>query len=125
MGVVVVARHHRVNGCLNVLRTMLKAAARKGYIKSNPAADCERMVGGGRVRGILTSAEVKAIFDESNIQKFWGGNIALYTINLLGASTGMRCGECQGLQVSWHQQHGIVNTHLGVSSSLPKRGLSP
>jgi integrase len=116
----------RVNGCLSVMRVMLRYAARKGYIKTSPAADCERMVGGGRARGILAPAEVKVLFDERNIQKLWGGKIPLFCINLLGASTGMRCGECQGLQVkhvwldnsiphievrhSWHGKHGMGKT---------------
>jgi hypothetical protein len=33
---------------------MLKANVRKDHIRTNPAADCERIVGGGRAQGILT-----------------------------------------------------------------------
>jgi hypothetical protein len=74
---------------------MLKAAARKGYIKTNPAAECARMMGGGRTRGILTTVEARTLFDETDIKKLWNNNLSLYTINLLGASTGLRCGEAQ------------------------------
>ena len=70
----------RVNGCLSVLRIMLKAAARKGYIKTNPAADCERMVGGGRTRGILTTVEARMLFDETNIKKLWNNNLPLLEV---------------------------------------------
>ena len=131
----------RVNGCLTVLRIMLKAAARKGYIKSNPALECERMVGGGRERAILTPGEVRVLFDEANLSRLWGGNILLFTINLLGASTGCRCGEAQGLQVkhvrlddaiphieirqAWHQQHGLGTTKTkGSVRDVPLPALS-
>jgi integrase len=81
------------------------------------------MVGEGRKRGILTILEAKTLFGEANIAKQWKGNIPLYTINLIGASAGLRIGEIQGLQVkyvrlddsiphievrqSWHGKHGL------------------
>ena len=88
-----------INTCLSIMRVMLKYATRKGYIKHSPALECERMVGGGRARGILTIAEAREVFDERNIDRLWRGNVVMFAANLLGASAGLRVGEVQGLQV--------------------------
>jgi integrase len=43
---------------------------------------------------------------EDNIDKIWGGDLKHYAANLLSASTGMRIGEVQALQVqNTHQEY--------------------
>ena len=70
--------------CSFMARRMLEFATRKGYIKHSPALECERMVGGGRARGILTIAEAREVFDERNIDRLWRGNVVMFAANLLG-----------------------------------------
>jgi integrase len=115
-----------INTCLSIMRVMLKYATRKGYIKHSPAVECERMVGGGRPRDILTIPEARMIFDERNLERLWRGNVGMFAANLLGSSAGLRVGEVQGLQVkhirlddaiphveirqSWHGKYGLGRT---------------
>jgi integrase len=130
-----------VNHVLSVTRLMLAYAARKGIIKGSPATECERMVGGGRTRGILTMPEAKEIFDERNLDALWEGSIQLYAINLLGASCGMRLGEIRALQRqhlkldnaiphveirhSWHNKYGLGNTKTkGSNRDVPLPALT-
>jgi integrase len=105
-----------INTCLSIIRVMFKYATRKGYVKNSPAVECERMVGGGRTRGILTIPEAKELFDEKNFDRLWRGNVVMFAANLLGASAGLRIGEVQGLQVK-HIKLDDVIPHVEIRQS--------
>jgi integrase len=120
-----------VNHCLTNLKIMLKEAARLGLLSSSPAAFIERLKEKPKVKTILSLEEVRALFRESSIEKIWGGDMKHFTLNLLAASTGLRMGEVQGLQVrhvhpdyievvqSWARKHGMKNPKWNSQREIP------
>jgi integrase len=109
-----------INQCLNALRIILSEAARLGLISNNPALSIKQLKRTPETRGVLTIQECKRLFDESLIEKIWGGDLRHYSISLLAASTGMRLGEIQGLQ----RQHLTANYVQVEHSYTRKYGLS-
>lgn len=77
---------------LTFLNIMLTDAIRRGLLDSNPADKVAPLKKDTRVRDILTSTEVGAIFDTDSIKKIWNNKI-YYLANLLSACTGMRVSE--------------------------------
>jgi len=84
----------RVNGIMQAVTVALAEAKRMGKIQVNPALSIRRLKEIKPSRHILTLQEAVKFF-----QIEWP-EIRQKTINLLAAATGMRLGECLGLQVT-------------------------
>jgi len=86
-----------VNQRLAILKIMLDRAVKKGHIDRNPCDGVQRaMVKNSRVE-ILTATEVRRVFDPLDAEGLWKDEMHC-TLNMLGATTGMRIGEIQGLK---------------------------
>lgn len=120
-----------LNHCLGTLKIMLGEAARLGYLYGNPSAIIKPLAEYPKKKTILTIDEVKELFREDRIKELWEDNIKQYTLNLLAASTGMRMGEVQGLQIqhvfpnyvfvtnSWERKYGLKGTKTGLNRAIP------
>jgi integrase len=86
---------------------MLKEAVRRGYIVKSPATGIKQFAEKPKEKEILTIEEMRALFQDENIDRVWNSDLFHYTLNLLAASTGMRMREVQGLQVQ-HVHNGYV-----------------
>jgi len=89
-----------INRCLTCLKIMLKEAVRLDYLNKNPAEGIKRFRENPKKRSILKIDEVKELFNENKISELWD-DLRFYTANLLSATTGMRMGEVQALQVQY------------------------
>ena len=99
-----------INHILRVLKIMLKEAYREGYLAADPSEGIRQLHEAPKEKNILTPAEVRLLFDDSTIKDIWNGNLKHYTLNLLAASTGIRMGEAQGLQVkSLYPAYIVIN----------------
>lgn len=88
-----------VNSILTVLRLMLREARDADLILRNPTEGIGLFKETPRERGILTPQEVKTLFREDKINDAWRGDHTVFTAHLVLASTGVRLGELQALQV--------------------------
>ena len=88
-----------VNQRLTILRIMLDRAVKKGYIDRNPCDGVQRAVVENRRVEILTTTEVRRVFDPLDAMGLWKDEMHC-TLNMLAATTGMRIGEIQGLMGS-------------------------
>jgi len=114
-----------INKILQSIRSMFGQAVFKGYLKENPAALVKPVKNIYRKRGILTNAEVKALFALT-----WP-DFRHYTINLLAFATGARLGEIRGLLLenvkpdrieimhSWEDKHGLKNPKFDSFRAVP------
>ncbi len=105
-----------VNHCLTCLKIMLKEAVRLDYLNKSPAESITQLRETPKEKSILTIDEVKELLQDDNIARVWNNDLVHFTINLLAASTGMRMGEIQGLQV----QH-VHNEYVGVYHSFSRK----
>lgn len=108
-----------VNRCFTCLKIMLNEAVRLGYLYRNPAEKIGKLREVPKEKSILTPDEVRQLFQEDQMDYIWEGDIRHYTLNLLGASTGMRLGEIQALMVgnvydkyvyvgyNWNHKYGL------------------
>lgn len=112
--------HTTINHCLTCLKIMLKEAMRLEYFHRNPAEHILQLKEDQREKSILTTDQVKVLFNDDTINEIWGGDLRYFTINLLAASTGMRLGECQALQIQNVREEGSVSV---VYTWDPKYGL--
>ena len=120
-----------INNSLSTLRIMLKEAVRLGYIPEEPSRNIRELKETPRRKNILTIEEVRQLFSDYKIGEVWNNNVRHYTINLLSASTGMRIGECQGLQrqylhtdhveivFGWGRQHGLMEPKNQSNRVIP------
>jgi integrase len=95
---------------------MLGEAARLGYIPKNPCDSVKPLKKNQKERDILTKDEVEKLFDEINRESIWDNSLNR-TANLLAASSGMRLGEVQGLQVE-----DVFDTYVQVRHNLERGG---
>jgi len=91
----------RVNGIMQAVTVALGEAKRLGKIQVNPAASIRRLKESKPTRHILTLQEAAKLFTRD-----WP-EPRQKAINLLAAFTGMRLGECLGLQAEDIQQRQI------------------
>ncbi len=110
---------------------MLKEAVRLEYLNKSPAVSIVQLRENPKEKDILSINEVKALFRNDNIIPVWDNNILHYTINLLAASTGMRMGEVQALQIqyvhkeyigvfhSWSRKYGLKGAKWGSEREIP------
>jgi len=120
-----------VNHCLTCLKTMTKEAARLGIIPTDPAAYVEALKETPKEKQILSLEEMKKLFREDTIPTVWRGNVRHYTASLLAASTGLRMGEVQGLQVqhvhpayvaivhAWERKYGLKEPKWASAREVP------
>ena len=99
------------NKILNTLKIMLSEAKRLGLIEINPAENVKPLHRQSKIRGILTTVEVKELFDRKNFIDCWKGNRLYYAANLLASCTGMRQGEILALRPSDIFPDKIVVSH--------------
>ncbi|KPJ86758.1 MAG: hypothetical protein AMS17_11040 [Spirochaetes bacterium DG_61] len=99
-----------VNRCLTCLKIMLKEAVRLDYLLKSPADGIKQFRESPKKKSILTMVEVRALFQYDRIKEVWGGDLKHYTANLLAATSGMRLGEVQALQIqNVHPEYVSVN----------------
>ena len=110
---------------------MLKEAARLGYISENPSRGVGAVKETPKEKSFLTLDEVRKLFQEDSIKAIWEDKLDHFTINLIAASTGMRMGEIQGLQVqyvnpnhivvtnSWGRKHGLKEPKFRSNRTIP------
>lgn len=91
----------RVNGILQAVTVALAEAKRMGKIQANPAASIRRLREQKSTRHILTLQEATKLFARD-----WP-EPRQKAINMLAAFTGMRLGECLGLQTDDIQRREI------------------
>ena len=121
-----------INKIIGTARIMFGYAFLMGELDSNPVAPVKELKETPQERGILTLAELAKLFGPDSLKAFWNDDPKHYTLNLLSASTGMRIGECQALQVqaidprgyidvchSWDDRHGLVRSEVGIPALCP------
>jgi integrase len=120
-----------INNILGTARVMFNYAVSMGELETNPVAPVKELKETPQTRGILTIAELAALFGPESFEKVWQGEPRYYALNLLAASTGMRMGECQALRVenmtrgfidvahSWHDRHGFCAPKWGSRRFVP------
>lgn len=95
-----------INRILGTARVMFSYAVDMGELESNPVAPVHELKENPAARGILTMEELKALFGPEASENVWHKEPRHFALNLLAASTGMRLGECQALQVQYvHPDH--------------------
>ena len=119
-----------VNNILSTLRVMLSEAYRLGYIVKNPSEKIGQLAAKPRQKSILSLDEVKLLLSNEAAMKTWE-DVRHFTLSLLAASTGMRLGECQGLQIqhvhegyvdvrhSWGRKYGLKETKTNEPRAVP------
>ena len=117
--------NRRVNSIYQAVTVALSEAKRLGKIKTNPADNVSKLREIKPTRKILTPLEVKKFFE------IIPEDVRLYTINMLSATTGMRLGECIGLQKddvhetwieiksNWQPGEGLKAPKWGSNRSVP------
>lgn len=108
-----------INRALTCLKIMLKEAVRLEYLHKNPSTPILPLKEEPRRKSILTVEELKALFGDGTLTQVWGGDLRLYTANLLGASTGARMGEARGLQVRY-----VFPNYVDIQWQYGKFGLT-
>lgn len=118
-----------VNHCLTVVKAMFREAKRQGLIATDPTRDVGQLAERPETKQILTLGEVKTLF--GGVRRIWNRDHRHFAANLLAASTGMRMGEVQGLQVqhvhsqyvavvhAWSRKHGLKNPKQGSAREVP------
>jgi integrase len=86
-----------INHALRTLKIMLGEAVRLGLLGSDPSKSVRQLRETPEERGILTLAEIRALFDEAKIDTVWGGDYRHFALNMTAASCGLRLGEVLGL----------------------------
>jgi integrase len=104
------------NHCLKTLKLMLREAVERGLIQRNPAQSVSKAKEKSPERKLLTLEEFDLLFYGDALESKWNGDQTLYTLNLLAATTGMRMGEIQGLQLKDYQ-----GDHLTVQHSWDRK----
>jgi integrase len=118
------------NRTLGTLHIMLNQAVKMGHLAISPASPIEQLKENPKPRGILPCEVMRRLFDPESAVRVWG-DPRHFTANLLAASTGMRLGEVQGLQVqhvhagwvnvvhSWDDKYGLTRPKCGSNGVVP------
>jgi len=120
-----------VNHCLTTLKIMLGEARRLEHISADPSETIEHLHENPKGKQILTLDEMRELLDNCEIDRIWRGDSRQYALNLLAASTGMRMGEIQGLQIqhlhidhvsvvhSWERKYGLKEPKWNSVRTIP------
>lgn len=121
------------NRCLGTLHIMLAQAVKMGHLAVSPASPIEQLKENPKPRGILSIETMRLLFKPETALTVWGDPRHL-TINMLAASTGMRLGECQALQIqhvhfphpayvdvlySWDDKYGLTRPKWDSRREIP------
>ena len=110
-----------VNCILGTARIMFNYAVEMGELETNPVSPVKELKEHPAERGILNMDELKALFALDSLSTIWKDDLRHYGLNLLAASTGMRLGECQGLQIKY-----VYPQYINVVHGWDDRyGISP
>ena len=119
-----------INRALGTLKVMLSEAVRLQIIQLNPASPVGELKEKPKPRGILGLDHMRALFFAERVSEVWGDPRHLCA-NLLAASTGMRLGEVQGLQVQyvhpgyvsvvhgWNDTYGLSQPKWNSTREIP------
>lgn len=117
--------NRRINSIYQAVTVPLSEAKRLGKITVNPADSVRKLAEKKPERKILTPDEVRKFFSIPP------DDLRLYGINLLAATTGMRLGECRGLQIgdfhsdwidikwNWQDKEGLKPPKWGSDRAVP------
>ncbi len=117
--------NRRINSIYQAVTVPLSEAKRLGKIAINPANSVRKLAEKKPERKILTPDEVRKFFSVPP------DDLRLYGINLLAATTGMRLGECRGLQTkdfhndwidikwNWQDEEGLKSPKWGSARAVP------
>ncbi|MCX6374544.1 MAG: site-specific integrase [Armatimonadetes bacterium] len=120
-----------INRILGTARVMFGYAVLMGELENNPVAPVKELKETPAVRGILSLEELRHLFAPGALLAIWNNDPRHLTVNLLAASTGMRLGECQALQVqhvhddyidvrhSWDDKYGRSAPKWGSARLIP------
>jgi integrase len=95
------------NHCLKAFRIILAEAERDQLIPFNPAEKVSSFEEDSSEKDVYKIDEIRRLFHPDNFKELWKGDLRQYTINLLGASTGIRISEARGLVRSGVHDHYI------------------
>jgi integrase len=102
----------RINDIVGNLKTILSEAYRLGITEKNPGENVGSLAVRPRAKQILSKDEAELLFDEATIDTVWKGDVTMYALNLLAASTAMRLGECVALHTEDIDfENGIIDVH--------------
>ncbi len=90
-----------INRILGTARIMLNYAVRMGDLEKNPVKPIRDLHEEPEARGIFTLSELHKLFGPGSYKDVWHEEPRHFGMNLLAASTGMRLGEVQALQVRY------------------------
>lgn len=119
-----------INRVLGTLKVMLAEAVRMQILQLNPASPIGELKEHPRPRGILGLETMRQLFDVAEAGRIWG-DPRHYCANILAASTGMRLGEVQGLQLqhvhpnyvsvvhSWDDRYGLSQPKWNSVREIP------
>ncbi len=80
------------------MKIIFREALRNGIIQGDITSQVQRVQDSTKSsRGILSTSEVKQLFNENDFDSIWQGNKLHFTINLTACYTGMRMGEILAL----------------------------
>jgi integrase len=120
-----------INRILGTARVMFNYAVSMGELEVNPVSPVKELKENPVARGILTPAELRLLFGPESFKTVWHEEPRHFAINLLAASTGMRLGECQALQMkylhpeyieirhSWNDRYGLSEPKWGSARLVP------
>jgi integrase len=110
------------NHCLTTLKIILKGAEEQGYYARSPAASIVKAKAATPERNLLSLEQYDQLFQGDALKSRWNSDLCMYALNLLAATTGMRMGELQALQLqnvhensltiehSWDRKYGLKST---------------
>lgn len=88
-------RNKKLNHIITTLKNIFNFAEMNNIIENNPCKGIKPFKVNSPEKGILTKAEMRALFNKDKASQMQG--TMFYTLNLLAASTGMRLGEILAL----------------------------
>ena len=120
-----------VNQVLSCLKIIFREAVRLGDLARDPTISVMPLKENRKTKSFLSPDEARQLFEDTRIGEIWDGNLAHYTLNLVAASTGMRMGEVQDLQVqyvkdgyiqiehAWIRRYGLDEPKWGSKRPVP------
>ena len=112
-------KHNTINSGIGYIKVMLKWAARKKLLASNPSFELEALVDDRRPLKIITQDEFKALFLK-DWRHAWNGDRLAFLGNKLAALTGMRSGEVLALRGEY-----VFESHIFVCAQFDRYGYRP
>ena len=99
-----------INNVISGLKVILSYAYKTGVTEVNYSEKVVKLKNDSKTHGILSKVDVEKMFDETNFNSVWNGNMLHYTLNLMASKTGLRLGEVQALR-----KENIFEDHLLIN----------